>query len=122
MARRKKRLWTDEETQSICFQVMAPAAAAADNHIEIELAGGHRMRIIGSYDPEALARLIRGLTALFRFRPTRGSGWRRASLKCAKALRRSRRRPNTRIPMTRTPIVAAMSWSVCSAISRISAE
>ncbi len=31
--------------------------------IEIELAGGHRMRIIGRYDPEALARLIRGLSA-----------------------------------------------------------
>ena len=41
----------------------APASPAADNHIEIELAGGHRMRISGSYDPEALARLIRGLTA-----------------------------------------------------------
>jgi len=27
------------------------------------LAGGHRMRISGSYDPEALARLIRGLSA-----------------------------------------------------------
>ena len=38
------------------------AAPAADNHIEIELAGGHRMRISGGYDPEALARLIRGLT------------------------------------------------------------
>ena len=36
---------------------------AAENHIEIDLAGGHRMRISGSYDPEALARLIRGLTA-----------------------------------------------------------
>ena len=36
---------------------------AADNHIEIELAGGHRMRISGSYDPEALAWLIRGLSA-----------------------------------------------------------
>ena len=36
---------------------------AADNHIEIELAGGHRMRVSGGYDPEALARLIRGLTA-----------------------------------------------------------
>lgn len=34
----------------------------AENRIEIELAGGHRMRISGSYDPEALARLIRGLT------------------------------------------------------------
>jgi transposase len=38
------------------------AMPAASNHIEIELAGGHRMRISGSYDPEALARLIRGLT------------------------------------------------------------
>lgn len=119
MARRTKRLWTDEEKRSICFQTVAPgvsvakvarryavnanlifkwlrdpryapdpasvpplpeqarflpveivaeprpaaAAHAADNHIEIELAGGHRMRISGSYDPEALARLIRGLTA-----------------------------------------------------------
>ena len=41
----------------------APAAPAAENHVEIDLAGGHRMRIGGSYDPEALARLIRGLTA-----------------------------------------------------------
>lgn len=38
------------------------AAPAPDNCIEIELAGGHRMRISGSYDPEALARLIRGLS------------------------------------------------------------
>ncbi|MDP3229693.1 MAG: transposase [Acidovorax sp.] len=118
MARRTKRLWTDEEKRSICFQttasgvsvaqvalryavnanlifkwrrdpryapdpVLAPglpegsrflpveivaearapaAAPVADNCIEIELAGGHRMRISGGYDPEALARLIRGLT------------------------------------------------------------
>ena len=41
----------------------APGGPAADNHIEIELAGGHRMRISGSYDPDALARLIRGLSA-----------------------------------------------------------
>ena len=40
----------------------ARATPAAENHIEIELAGGHRMRISGSYDPEALTRLIRGLT------------------------------------------------------------
>lgn len=40
----------------------APAVPAADGHIEIELAGGHRMRINGGYDPAALARLIRGLT------------------------------------------------------------
>ena len=47
----------------IVAKARAPAAApVADNHIEIELVGGHRMRISGSYDPEALARLIRGLT------------------------------------------------------------
>jgi transposase len=40
--------------------VAVPAVVA--NHIEINLAGGHRMRINGSYDPEELARLIRGLT------------------------------------------------------------
>jgi transposase len=33
------------------------------NAIEIDIAGGHRLRIIGGYDPEALARLIRGLSA-----------------------------------------------------------
>jgi transposase len=37
-------------------------AAHSQIEIEIELAGGHRMRISGGYDPEALARLIRGLT------------------------------------------------------------
>jgi transposase len=118
VARRTKRLWTDDEKRSICFQTAAPGvsvaqvarryavnanlifkwlrdprfapnpasssppseearflpveivaetrsaptAPAAENQIEIELAGGHRMRISGSYDPEALARLIRGLT------------------------------------------------------------
>ena len=42
----------------------APAAPAAKvGRIEIELAGGQRMWITGRYDPEALARLIRGLTA-----------------------------------------------------------
>ena len=117
MARRTRRLWTDEEKRSICLQTTAPgvsvaqvalrytvnanlifkwlrdpkywpaprteaedlglrflpveivaepkapmASPVADSCIEIELAGGHRMRISGSYDPEALARLIRGLT------------------------------------------------------------
>ncbi|MGV8988894.1 MAG: IS66-like element accessory protein TnpA [Cypionkella sp.] len=33
----------------------------SDGQIEVELAGGHRLRISGSYDPETLARLIRGL-------------------------------------------------------------
>lgn len=126
MARRTKRLWTDEEKRSICFQTTAtgvsvaqvarryamnanmifkwlrdpryapdpdaveeeavdetpcflpveivgrsqtkdsvPTADAmpAQNAIEIDIAGGHRLRIIGGYDPEALARLIRGLSA-----------------------------------------------------------
>lgn len=34
---------------------------AVENRIEIDLAGGHRVRIVGCYDPDALARLIRGL-------------------------------------------------------------
>ena len=117
MARRTRRLWTDEEKRSICLQTTAPGVSVAqvalrytvnanlifkwlrdpkyrpapgtgleeaglrflpveivkdapvtrpvpiaENHIEIDLAGGHRMRISGGYDPEALARLIRGLT------------------------------------------------------------
>ena len=117
MARRTKRLWTDEEKRTICFQTTAPGVSVAqvarryavnanlifkwlrdpkyrpkpetgsedaglrflsveivkevpvirqmpatDNHIEIDLVDGHRMRVSGSYDPEALARLIRGLT------------------------------------------------------------
>ena len=117
MARRTRRLWTDDEKRSICLQTTAPGVSvaqvalrytvnanlifkwlrdpkyrpkpgtgseeaglrflpveivkeapvirqmpAADNHIEIDLVDGHRMRVSGSYDPEALARLIRGLT------------------------------------------------------------
>jgi transposase len=117
VARRTRRLWTDDEKRSICLQTTAPGVSvaqvalrytvnanlifkwlrdpkyrpkpgtgseeadlrflpveivkeaplirqlpAADSQIEIELAGGHRMRISGGYDPEALARLIRGLT------------------------------------------------------------
>lgn len=116
MARRTRRLWTDEEKRSICLRATAPGVSVAqvalrytvnanlifkwlrdpkyrpmpgtgsedaglrflpvetvkeapvsrqmpavENHIEIELAGGHRIRISGGYDPEALARLIRGL-------------------------------------------------------------
>lgn len=33
------------------------------NAIEIDIAGGHQLRIVDSYDPEALVRLIRGLSA-----------------------------------------------------------
>ncbi len=44
-------------------EVKAPMSGpVADSCIEIDLAGGHRMRISGSYDPEALARLILGLS------------------------------------------------------------
>lgn len=39
-----------------------PGTPAVENRIEIDLAGGHRLRITGPYDPEALARLIRGLS------------------------------------------------------------
>ena len=38
-------------------------ARCAEGRIEIDLAGGRSLRIIGSYDPEALARLIQGLSA-----------------------------------------------------------
>lgn len=119
LVRRTKRLWTDEEKRSICFQTTAPgvsvaqvarryavnanmvfkwlrdpryapASSSADaltflpveiidrvrnddlapatgpataaGTIEIEVSGGHRMRISGGYDPEALVRLIRGLS------------------------------------------------------------
>ena len=34
----------------------------AESRIEVELVGGHRLSISGSYDPEAVARLIRGLS------------------------------------------------------------
>jgi transposase len=46
-------------------QEVSPAAGAARDPggtIEIDVAGGHRMRISGRYDPEVLARLIRGLS------------------------------------------------------------
>jgi transposase len=42
---------------------LAVAPSPGEGRIEIELAGGHRLRIVGSYDPEALARLLRGLSA-----------------------------------------------------------
>ena len=125
MARRMKRLWTDEEKRSICFQTTTPGVSVAQvarryamnankvfkwlrvpryapeaelaaeasatdvacflpveivdqprksgaplasdstpgaGTIEIDIAGGHRLRIVGAYDPEVLARLIRGLS------------------------------------------------------------
>jgi len=117
VVRRTKRLWTDEEKRSICFQTTAPevsvaqvarryalnanmifkwlrdaryapgsAPGAVDAPVflpveivnptrsefarailpgcllEIEIGGGHRLRVSGSYDLEALVRLIRGLS------------------------------------------------------------
>ena len=44
----------------------ATSAQAPDEPVtrmEIEVAGGLRLRVIGAYDPDALARLIRGLPA-----------------------------------------------------------
>lgn len=40
-----------------------PTALCAGSRIEVELPGGQRLRISGAYDPDALARLIRGLSA-----------------------------------------------------------
>jgi len=125
MARRTKRLWTDEEKRSICFQTTAPSVSVAQvarryamnanmvfkwlrdprytpeagtvvedgisevagflpveiigatvsddtmsavdptpgsGTIEIDIERGHRLRIVGAYDPETLVRLIRGLS------------------------------------------------------------
>ncbi len=41
----------------------ASGSGPAAGTIEIEVAGGHNLRIVGGYDPDALARLIRGLSA-----------------------------------------------------------
>ncbi len=49
-----------EERQNVC-QYVGASAPASEGCIELELVGGHRLRIVGSYDPEALARLIHGL-------------------------------------------------------------
>ena len=43
--------------------VPAPDPMSCLGTIEIDVAGGHRLRAVGAYDPEVLARLIRGLSA-----------------------------------------------------------
>ena len=40
-----------------------PAAPAVENCIKIDLASGYRLRITGHYDPDALARVVRGLSS-----------------------------------------------------------
>ena len=39
-----------------------PDAAASDGKIEITLSNGHRVSISGSFDPDAVSRLLRGLS------------------------------------------------------------
>lgn len=39
-----------------------PDSALTSCVLEVEIAGGHRLRVSGAYDPEALAQLIRGLS------------------------------------------------------------
>ena len=62
---------SDEVVDTACVvpvEIVGPVAHEEDRAVvgegkmEVELAGGHRLRIIGSYDPEALARLIRSLS------------------------------------------------------------
>jgi transposase len=45
-----------------------------ESQTEFERAGGHWLRISVAYDPKALARLLRRLRGLSRFRRTRRSG------------------------------------------------
>ena len=42
--------------------IPVPGDIAEPGTLEIDLAGGHRLRIKGAYDADALARLIRGLS------------------------------------------------------------
>lgn len=49
-------------TRAEAARPILPSNVLPDCLLEIEIAGGHRLRVSGSYDPEALARLIRGLS------------------------------------------------------------
>ena len=63
--RRRVPAFFQSRSSSTRFEKMLPSSGDARDPggtIEIDLAGGHRMRINGRYDPEALARLIRGLS------------------------------------------------------------
>jgi len=44
-------------------EAVGSSPAVAEGLIELETANGHCLRISGRYDPDALARLIRGLSA-----------------------------------------------------------
>jgi len=41
--------------------ISAPPPLRPNGRIEIELAGGHRVSVEGGFDPDVLARLLRGL-------------------------------------------------------------
>jgi len=47
-------------TRSEVARATLPASAMPNCLLEIEIADGHRLRVSGAYDPEALAQLIRG--------------------------------------------------------------
>ena len=49
-------------TRAEAARPILPSNVLPDCLLEIEIAGGHRLRVSGSYDPEALVRLIRGLS------------------------------------------------------------
>ena len=49
-------------TRGEAARPILPSNVLPDCQLEIETAEGHRLRISGSYDPGALARLIRGLS------------------------------------------------------------
>ena len=40
-----------------------PEPEAVESHIELELPGGHRLTLSGAFDPERVARLVRGLAS-----------------------------------------------------------
>jgi transposase len=48
----------------VVAEAASPSAdrASADGTIEITLANGHRVRISGAFDPDAVSRLVRGLS------------------------------------------------------------
>ena len=41
----------------------AGAAVTLDSRIEITLSNGHRLSVSGAFDPDAVSRLVRGLTS-----------------------------------------------------------
>lgn len=58
---------TEDEAKFLPVEVIAEPTPPEPTHetvglIELELTNGHRLRISGSYDPDAVARLVRHLT------------------------------------------------------------